>query len=58
MVVQQPGEEALDLVQIGAVTRLANGLGLLQACQQRLGLGLAAGFAAAQFLWWAFGVTR
>ncbi|MBK8724641.1 MAG: serine/threonine protein kinase [Holophagaceae bacterium] len=25
---------------------------------QRLGLGLAAGFAAAQFLWWAFGVTR
>jgi hypothetical protein len=25
---------------------------------QRLGLGLAAGFAGAQVLWWVLGVTR
>jgi hypothetical protein len=32
--------------------------GLDLAFVQRLGLGLVAGFAAAQALWWVFGVTR
>jgi hypothetical protein len=45
----KPGTSALPSRGVG---------GLDLALLQRLGIGLVAGFAAAQLLWWALGVTR